>query len=61
MSHWVELNRVTPSDALVRDSLVAVHKIRNDDISELKELWEEDGDLPHEWYSVLDNLAARLK
>ena len=61
VSRWVETHKVVPSDALVKDSLAAVDKIRNDDISELKELWEEGGDPPTEWYSVLDNLAARLQ
>jgi hypothetical protein len=61
VSQWVETHKVVPSDILVKDSLAAVDKIRNDDISELKELWEESGDPPTEWYSVLDNLAARLQ
>lgn len=61
VAHWVGLHSMIPCDALVRDCLAAVHKIRNDDISELKELWEEEGDLPLEWYAVLGNLAARLQ
>jgi hypothetical protein len=61
VSQWVETHKVVPSDTLVKDCLAAVDKIRNDDISELKELWEEGGDPPTEWYSVLDNLAARLQ
>jgi hypothetical protein len=61
VSQWVETHKVVPSDTLVKDCLAAVDKIRNDDISELKELWEEGGDPPTEWYSALDNLAARLQ
>lgn len=61
VSQWVETHGAPPGDMLVADSLAAVHKIRNDDISELKELWEEDGDLPLEWYAVLDDLIARLQ
>ena len=61
VSQWVETHKVIPSDTLVKDSLAAVDKIRNDDLSELKELWEEDRDPPTEWYSVLDDLAARLQ
>jgi hypothetical protein len=61
VSQWVETHKLVPSDTLVKDCLVAVDKIRNDDISELKELWEEGGDPPTEWHSVLDSLAARLQ
>ena len=61
VSSWVETYRIVPSDMLVKDCLAAVDKIRNDDISELKELWEESQDPPTAWYSVLDDLAARLQ
>jgi hypothetical protein len=61
VSQWVETHKIVPSDRLVKDCLVAIDKIRSSDISELKELWEESEDLPTEWYSVLDDLTARLQ
>jgi hypothetical protein len=61
VSQWAASQEVVPNETLVRDCLAAVDKIRNDDISELKELWEEDEDLPTEWHVVLDDLTARLE
>jgi hypothetical protein len=61
VSAWVRTHSLNPSDALVNDSLAAVAKIRNDDSSELKELWEEDETILAEWHSVLDDLIARLQ
>jgi hypothetical protein len=61
VSRWVQVQEITPSDELVSDSLAAIEKIRNDDGSELRELWEEDDDPPVEWYAVLDDLVARLQ
>ena len=61
VSRWVQVQEITPSDELVNDSLAAIEKIRNDDGSELRELWEEDDDPPMEWYAVLDDLVARLR
>ena len=61
VSKWVETHRVAPSQGLVKDCLAAIDKIRNDETSELKELWEEDEDVATEWYSVLDDLVARLQ
>lgn len=60
VSRWVHDHRITPSDELVNDCLAAIEKIRTDDGSELRELWEEDDDPPVEWYAVLDDLVARL-
>jgi hypothetical protein len=61
VANWVETHEVVPGDPLVRDCLAAVDKIRNDGTSELKELWEEDGDPPTEWHSALDDLVTRLR
>jgi len=61
VSRWVHAHRLAPGDELVRDCLIAVEKIRTDDESELKELWEEDDTLPVEWYAVLDDLTSRLQ
>lgn len=61
VSQWVETHEIAPSARLVRDCLAAVNKIRDDDTSELKELWEEEEDLSTEWHAVLDDLAARLQ
>lgn len=61
VSRWVQVQEITPSDELISDSLAAIEKIRNDDGSELRELWEEDDDPPVEWYAVLDDLVARLQ
>lgn len=58
---WVQARRLIPSDVLVKDCLSAIAKIRNDDSSELKELWEEDGSILAEWHSVLNDLIARLQ
>lgn len=61
VSAWVATHRFSPSERLVKDCLAAVDRVRNDEISELKELWEEDEDPPTEWYSVVDDLVARLQ
>jgi hypothetical protein len=61
VSQWVETHKIVPSDKLVKDSLAAIDKIRNNEKSELKELMEETEDLAMEWYSILDNLAVRLQ
>jgi hypothetical protein len=61
VSRWIHDHRITPNDELVNDCLAAIEKIRTDDGSELRELWEEDDDPPVEWYVVLDDLASRLQ
>jgi hypothetical protein len=61
VSRWVDAQGTTPGDELVNHCLAAIEKIRNDDGSELRELWEEDDDPPVEWYDVLDDLVARLQ
>lgn len=61
VSRWVHAQGINPSDELVNDCLAAIEKIRSDDGSELRELWEEDDDSPVEWYAVLEDLVARLQ
>ncbi|MGD8627285.1 MAG: DUF4259 domain-containing protein [Anaerolineae bacterium] len=61
VAEWVGNYRNDPGDTLVADCLAAVDRIRNDDASELKELWEEDDELAPAWHSVLDDLATRLQ
>lgn len=61
VSKWVETHRVAPGDLLIKDCLTAVDKIRTDETSELKELWEEDEATAKEWYPVLDDLVGRLQ
>ncbi len=61
VAKWVGTHRIVPSQGLVKDCLAAIDKIRNDETSELKELCEEDEDVATEWYSVLDDLVARLQ
>ena len=61
VSNWVAAHQVTPGDVLIKGCLAAVDKIRNDDISELKELWEEDEGPLQDWHAVLDDLTARLR
>jgi hypothetical protein len=61
VSEWIQTRRITPSERLVKDSLAAIARIRDDDASELRELWGEDDAPPTEWYSVLDDLVRRLQ
>jgi hypothetical protein len=61
VSTWVRAQAVAPGDVLVRDCLAAVARIRSDDESELREMWEEDQDIAAEWYGVLDALVGRLQ
>ena len=59
VTNWVQRNNVQPSDELVTNALKAIDKIRNNEQSELKELWEESDSI-EEWYLVLDDLMKRL-
>ena len=61
VSTWVQTHGITPGDKLVQDCQKAIARIRDDDDSELKELWEEDQDSLAEWHAVLDDLLARLQ
>lgn len=61
VSRWVHAQGITPSDELVNGCLAAIEKVRNNDGSEVRELWEEDDDPPVEWYAVLDDLVSRLQ
>jgi hypothetical protein len=61
VSEWVRVNKISPSDNLVKDCLAAVAKIKGSNISELRELWESGKDPPTQWYSVLDDLISRLQ
>jgi hypothetical protein len=61
VSGWVQAHGLPPSDALVKDCLAAVAKIKDDNISELRELWENGKDSPTKWYSALNDLASRLR
>lgn len=60
VAKWVRAHRIAPSEALIKDCLAAIDKIRTDDNSELRELWEEVDSPPSEWHSVLDGLVTRL-
>jgi hypothetical protein len=61
VAQWLASSAITPKESLVEDCLDAVDKVRRDENSELRELWEEGEDPPEEWYSVLDDLTARLQ
>ncbi len=57
---WVQSQRKKPNDKLVKNTRNTVKKIRNEDISELKLLWEEGKETPMDWYSAVDDLIQRL-
>jgi hypothetical protein len=57
-AEWVAAHGRPPGDRLVRQARAAVQRVRAD--SELKELWEEDGDGPNEWHAAVDDLLRRL-
>ena len=55
---WVESVQITPSSELIDKSKNAIHKILGDD-SELKELWDEDGE-NKKWHNEINNLLERV-
>ena len=57
---WVTANWDVPPEALVTDCRAAVARIRDPQVSELCELWEEGGDPATEWHAILDDLVGRL-
>jgi len=61
VSAWVEAHPLEPGADLVRDCLAAVAKIRDDEASELRELWAEEEELLAEWHGAVDDLVARLR
>lgn len=58
---WVQAHPFEPVADLVRDGLAAVARIRDDEASELRELWAEEEELLAEWHVVVDDLVARLR
>ena len=57
---WVAANQSVPAETLVADCRAAVARIRDPQVSELCQLWEEGGDPATEWHAVLDDLLGRL-
>lgn len=57
-AEWVAAKARHPGDRLVRRARAVVQRVRAD--SELKELWEEDGEVPTEWHAAVDDLLRRL-
>jgi hypothetical protein len=60
-SAWIQTHQLIATQDLVQASLAAVDRVRNDEDSELKELWEEDEENLTEWHAVLDDLNLRLR
>jgi hypothetical protein len=68
-SAWIQAHQLVPAQELVQASLAAIDKVRNQEQSELKELWEEEeeeeeeeeAELLTEWHAVLYDLSLRLK
>ena len=57
-AEWVAAHGRPPGDRLVRQARAAVQRVRTD--SELKDLWEEEGDAPNAWHAAVDDLLRRL-
>lgn len=57
-AEWVAAHGRPPGDRLMRQARAAIQRVRTD--SELKELWEEDGEGPNEWHAAVDDLLRRL-
>ncbi len=60
LTGWVAANRGVPAETWVADCRAAVARIRDPQVSELYELWEEGGDPATEWHAILDDLVERL-
>ena len=61
VSNWIQSQRKKPDAKLIESARVAVERIRTEEISELKLLWEESNEPPTDWYSAVDDLIERLK
>lgn len=57
VSSWVEANQVAIDSELPGKALMAIHRIETE--SELRELWEDAGEL-ESWAAILDDLKRRL-
>ena len=61
VSNWIQSQRKKPDAKLIENARVAVERIRTEEISELKQLWEESNEPPTDWYSAVDDLIERLR
>jgi len=57
---WVKSQKRKPNEKLIDNAKQAVNRIRNEEISELKVLWEEGDEPPTDWFSAVDDLIERL-
>ena len=57
---WINSGPKANMSALREKAIIAVEKVRNNPLSELRELWSEgeDGD---EWFETIDELLAKMK
>ena len=61
VKNWVSNQKFIDTEKLVSLAIDATEKIRNSEISELKQLWGESGENDTEWHQGVDQLLARLK
>ena len=60
VSDWVKSQRRRPDLKLTERAREAVQRIKTEEISELKQLWEEGDEPPTDWYAAVDDLIKRL-
>ena len=58
LSSWIAENRPKDLNALSRKAAGALHLVTSEDVSELKNLWEESN--PSEWYNSIRDLKERM-
>lgn len=61
VSAWVDNHDSEVDDSLVRAARQAIAQVRNDELSELAQLWSDSNELLGQWNKELADLSSRLQ